>query len=249
MPDPVDVAQRQHAHQVGLIVGLITLPFRIFGVLCGSLLLAIAVECIGMHVFWPDQNWRHAQTMLHKELDQVSTYFTQSMLVQEPGRTTYHLVDRTYDTLFVRTGMLDWINQPPPPKTREDSRRGLDFSHFLHLAYLDMEPYVLAACYTSLTFLVRLVVLCLALPLFLIAAFVGFIDGLVRRDLRRFGAGRESGFLHHRARASVMPLAVLPWVIYLSLPFSLHPLIILLPGAILLSIAVNVTAGSFKKYL
>ncbi len=52
------------------------------------------------------------------------------------------------------------------------------------------------------------------------AAFVGLVDGLVRRDIRRFGAGRESGFIYHRARAGLIPLAVLPWVAYLALPVS-----------------------------
>jgi len=107
----------------------------------------------------------------------------------------------------------------------------------------------LAAGYTVLTFLVRVLVLCLTLPLFVTAAFVGVVDGLARRDIRRIGAGRESGFLYHRARASVLPIATLPWVIYLALPVSVHPLWILLPSAILLNIAVNLTAGSFKKYL
>ena len=49
-----------------------------------------------------------------------------------------------------------------------------------------------------LVFLVRLLVLVLILPLFLMAAFVGLVDGLVRRDVRGFGAGRESGFVYHR---------------------------------------------------
>lgn len=46
-----------------------------------------------------------------------------------------------------------------------------------------------------------------------------------------------------------MPLAILPWVIYLALPISVHPLMILLPSAVLLGLATNLTAGSFKKYL
>ena len=91
--------------------------------------------------------------------------------------------------------------------------------------------------------------LILTLPLFFMAAFVGFVDGLVRRDVRKFGAGRESGFVYHRAKASLLPLAVLPWVAYLALPISMHPLLILLPSAALLGLAVNLTAGSFKKYL
>jgi integrating conjugative element membrane protein (TIGR03747 family) len=85
--------------------------------------------------------------------------------------------------------------------------------------------------------------------LFLMAAFVGLVDGLVRRDVRKFGAGRESGFVYHRAKATLVPLVVLPWVVFLALPVSLHPLLILLPSAVLLGLAVNLTAGSFKKYI
>ena len=65
----------------------------------------------------------------------------------------------------------------------------------------------------------------------------------------RFGAGRESGFIYHRARALIVPLAALPWIVYLALPISIHPILILLPSALPLSIAVNIAAGSFKKYL
>ena len=102
---------------------------------------------------------------------------------------------------------------------------------------MNVESYLIAAAYTTLVFLVRLLVLCLTLPLFLMAAFVGLVDGLVRRDVRRFGAGRESGFIYHRAKAALMPLAVLPWVTYLALPVSVNPLLILLPSAALLGVA------------
>ena len=42
------------------------------------------------------------------------------------------------------------------------------------------------------------------------AAFTGLVDGLVRRDLRKFGAGRESSYLYHKARGSIIPLAIVP---------------------------------------
>ena len=124
-----------------------------------------------------------------------------------------------------------------------------NFRYYVSQVYVWTESYLIAAAFTTLTFLVRLLVLVLTLPLIFTAAFVGLIDGLVRRDVRRFGAGRESGFIYHRAKASLMPLAVLPWVTYLALPISVHPLLILLPSAALLGLAVSLTAGSFKKYL
>jgi len=247
--DPAAVAQRQQAREQGLIATLITLPFRLFGMLCGSLLLCMLIECVGMHFFWPEQRWHHAQGMLNYELDQLSSTFTRSLLVQQPGRTAHRWVERAYEGLFVKTGLLDWVRETSAHALTANGGNAKDFRYFLGQIYLHLEEYALASIYTLLTFLVRLLVLCLTLPLFLMAAFTGFVDGLVRRDVRRFGAGRESGFVYHRARASLMPLAVLPWVFYLALPVSVSPLLILLPSAVLLGVAADIASGSFKKYL
>lgn len=248
MSDPAATAQRQQARQQGLIAGLITLPFRLFGVLCGSLLLSILIECIGMHWLWPQESWHHAEGMLAYELDQLSSHFKQSLVVEEPTRTAHRWISLAYDQLCVKTGALKGMHSAGT-RPRVDADGDRNFRFYLSLAYQYLESYALAAGYTSLTFLVRMMVLCLTMPLFIMATLVGLIDGLVRRDIRRFGSGRESGFVFHRAKASITPLAVLPWVVYLALPVSVHPLWILLPSAILLSIAVNITAASFKKYL
>ncbi|WP_420793160.1 DUF4400 domain-containing protein [Pseudomonas guariconensis] len=61
-----------------------------------------------------------------------------------------------------------------------------------------IQNYALAVLFTVLIFCVRLVVLALTIPLFALAAFTGLVDGLVRRDLRRFGSGRESSYLYTR---------------------------------------------------
>ena len=47
----------------------------------------------------------------------------------------------------------------------------------------DLQVYALAAGYIALTFLVRVVVLLLTLPLFALAAFIAFLDGIVQRDI------------------------------------------------------------------
>ena len=249
MNDPAVAAQRQQVRQQGAIAGLVTLPFRFFGVLCGSLLLCIVIECVGMHFFWPDEGWRHAQGMLNDELVHISDYFTRSVVVQEPGRSARWLIEGAYDWLFIKSGLLDWMRDAAAQSRAGATSQAHDFRYYLGQVYVHLESYLIASAYTVLVFLVRLLVLTLTLPLFLMAAFVGLVDGLVRRDVRRFGAGRESGFVYHRARAALMPLAVLPWVTYLALPVSVHPLLILLPAAALLGMAVDIAAATFKKYL
>jgi len=236
--EPAATAERQQARQRGLVASVVTLPWRLFGVLVASLLLSIVIECVGMHLFWPNQGWRHAQGMLDYELNQFSTHFTRSAVVQG-----------TYEWVFVKTGLLDWMRDASAQASAPSRGAHRDFRYYLAQVYAWTERYLIAAGFTVLTFIVRLLVLVLTLPLFLLAAFVGLVDGLVRRDIRKFGAGRESGFVYHRAKAALMPLAVLPWVTYLALPVSLHPLMILLPAAFLLGLAVNIVAASFKKYL
>lgn len=249
MSDPAVTAQRQQNRRQGLIATIVSLPFRLFGVLVASLFLSILVECVGMHLFWPEQGWRHAADMLDYELNQLSENFTRSAVVQEPGRTARWLVESAYEWIFVRSGLADWMRESSEQASAPSRGGERNFRYYISQVYVWMEGYLIAAAFTVLVFLVRLLVLVLTLPLFLLAAFVGLIDGLVRRDIRRMGAGRESGFIYHRAKASLMPLAVLPWIIYLAMPFSVSPLWILLPSAILLGVAVNIAAGSFKKYL
>lgn len=248
MADPATTARRQQSSQQGWIAAVLTFPIRFAAVMLGALLLSILIELAGLHLFWADEGWRHSERMLQYELAQLSSHFKQSPLVSDPSRTADALISRTYQMLLVDSGVAEWAREASARAQSEPESR-ISFKRLLGLAYLQLEDYGRAAVYTIMTFLVRLLILFLTLPLFAMAAFVGLVDGLVRRDLRKFGAGRESGFLYHRAKATLTPLAVLPWMIYLSLPVSIHPLFILLPSALLLGTAVNLTAGAFKKYL
>src|SRR5690606_11447281 len=226
MKEPVGTAQRQQAASRGFFVRLLSLPWRLFGMLCASLLLSILVECVGLHLFWREQGWRHAEAMLDYELEQLSSQFTRSALVREPGRTAQRLVDGAREWLYVNSGLQQLRREASHAPATSPS--GLpNARYYLGQGYVWIDSYLLAAAYTTLPFLVRLLVLALRLPLLLLAAFVGLVDGLVRRDIRRFGAGRESGFVYHRAKALLMPVAMLPGVGYLGLPVSLHPLWIL----------------------
>ena len=78
---------------------------------------------------------------------------------------------------------------------------------------------------------------------------VGLIDGLVERDLRRFSAGRESAYVFHIAKRAMAPMIILAWAFYLSMPFSIHPALVIMPFAVIFAVSVGIAASSFKKYL
>ena len=245
MNAPMPTTQRQPTPSKSLLWRMVTLPFHLLGVLLGSLLLSIVIECVGMTLFWPQQGWRHTQDMLTFEVSQLSENFTRSVLITEPGRTGARWAALGYQRLLVDTGLAarEPAAQKPLPRNIWEVR---DYASRLSALLTD---YLIATVYTVLVFGVRLMVVCLSLPFCGVAVLVGVIDGLVRRDLRRFGAGRESGFIYHRAKASLIPLAALPWAAYLAFPVSISPLLLILPGTALLAIMTSITVANFKKHL
>lgn len=233
----------QSVQRPGLIISAIGLIFRIIGLLIASLLFSILIEFAGLLLLWGDQGWRHSQAMLNSELGWLSEHFKASLIVQQPGQTIVQVLDFLNQWLLVKTGFADFARQA------RVSSQGNGFWSWTNQLYVSIEDFVLAAVYVTFTFVARLTILVLATPLFLLATLTGFVDGLMRRDLRKFGAGRESSFVYHRAKRAVIPLLVVPWGIYLSLPFSLNPMAVFLPCAVTLGIAMAITATTFKKYL
>ncbi|CAH0167977.1 TIGR03747 family integrating conjugative element membrane protein [Pseudomonas mediterranea] len=233
----------QPIQRPGLIVSAIRLVLRVIGVLIASLLFSVLIEFAGLLLFWGDQGWRHSQAMLTSELGWLSEHFRLSLIIQQPGQTIIQWLDFLNQWLLVKTGFADFAEQA------RASSQGNGYWSWLNQLYVSIEDFVLAAVYVTFIFVVRLAILILATPLFILAILTGFVDGLMRRDLRRFGSGRESSFIYHRAKRAVMPLLFVPWILYLSLSVTLNPLAIFIPCAILLSAATTITATTFKKYI
>lgn len=237
---PRQVAPQERS---GLIMTFIGGLLRVLGLLFMSLLASVVMEFIGLIWFWPEQGWHHSYAMLDSELAWLSDHFKHSLIVDQPGATTLQVVALLDEWLIERTGLAH-LDARAIEIGRSDS-----FWSWVGGAYVLSKDYILAAAYTTMTFAVRLAVLSFATPLFLLAALTGLVDGLMRRDLRKFGAGRESSFIYHRAKRSLVPLMFMPWIVYLSLPITVNPLSVLVPCAALLGVMVAITASTFKKYL
>ncbi|WP_460207120.1 DUF4400 domain-containing protein [Klebsiella pneumoniae] len=110
------------------------------------------------------------------------------------------------------------------------------------------KPFI-ALAYTLVSFMLRLVWLTAMLPLLCLCAITGLTEGLVRRDLRRFGSGLESVFLHRYVIRSGSSVATTLWVVYLAQPLFLPAMLVLLPTALWSGITVWMAAGSFKRWL
>ncbi|PKA68127.1 integrating conjugative element membrane protein (TIGR03747 family) [Pseudomonas baetica] len=187
----------QRIQRPGLIVSAIGLVLRIIGLLIATLLFSILIEFAGLLLFWGDQGWQHSQAMLTNELGWLSEYFKSSLILQQPGQTIVQWLDFLNQWLLIRTGFADFARQA------RVSSLGNGFWSWTNQLYVSIEDFVLAAVYVTFTYVVRLTILVLATPLFMLAMLTGFVDGLMRRDLRKFGAGRESSFVYHRAKETL----------------------------------------------
>lgn len=236
---------RRREVRQGLISSFLTTVAQGIKWLLLSLVFSVIIECVGMVFWWPDEGLDHSRNMLAAEIGYLQADFGRSLVSSNPARFTKTVADRAYYVLFEFTRLADfieWVGRPPA--SGESGLRSR-----LYTAFRPVAVYVLAAMQVTQVFSVRLAILVLATPVFIMFSLVAIVDGLVKRDLRRWGGGRESSFVYHWAKRSALPLLVLTWVVYLALPFSLHPTFVVLPFATLFALSVAVTASTFKKYL
>lgn len=219
------------------------LPWQIIGVLLASLLFSLILEYIGIFFFWAEEGAQHSYQIMLIERTYFAESFTQSVFLSSPVITAIH-----WFTAFSQ-GMQDSLLKIPLSaiKTGNGVTDGINVG--VIQAIQAGEQYLLATFFVLQIVMMRVTILVLSIPLFILVIIVGVVDGLVRRDLRRYGAAYESSFLYHHAKRIIKPVIYIPCVLYVSLPFAVYPNILLLPSILLIGMAISVTVGSFKKYL
>lgn len=156
--------------------------------------------------------------------------------------------------IVMRHEQAELVNALQPHPLREDICVLLEngVTHILKVRHktnwLFQEPATVLA-FALVSFMVRLVWLFAMLPLICLCVKIGLTEGLVQRDLRRFGSGLESVFLHRFVIRSGSSVAITLWAGYLVQPLFLPSMLILLPAVLWFGITVWMAAGSFKRWL
>ncbi len=98
-------------------------------------------------------------------------------------------------------------------------------------------------------FSLRVFSLVATLPIIAIGCLVLGVDGWVRREVRKAGAGIESARIYHFAKRSIKPLILWVSLMYLIVPFPMdvrYPYGIL---AVVIPLLLGITISRFKKYV
>ena len=197
-----------------------------------------------MAFVYPDSGYEHAEQMMLKEISYLGSSLDGDNFNGGYVEVASDKVNRVVTFLFIDSGLIDTIAST---KTiNPDDGTIIRFFKGLAAQYYN---FFMAAIYILCMFFIRLSILILSLPVFLLFGLVGVADGLMQRDLRRWCGGNESGYIYHWAKRFAFPIFVMAWIIYLAIPNSIHPNYIITPFAVLFGLILMVMSSTFKKYL
>ncbi|MDM3339782.1 DUF4400 domain-containing protein [Citrobacter sp. Cb043] len=214
----------------GLLGWLALLPGVLVGFCLGAWMLAIALEWLGDAFFWQNTCASHSEQVL-----QATWQWWRGFA----GAPVWLVEDLALVSDKLQQGIAALI-------ASLNGQSGLFWTETVTTV---IRCALLSAGNITLTFLLRLAILLQALPLFALIIVVGLIDGLVRRDLRRFAAGHESGFVYHHARRMISSSLIATGLVWLVVPIFLVPEHMFIPSSAGIGLAVSMTSGSFKKYI
>ncbi len=206
------------------------IPFQLFIWIGASLSVSLLLEWILMTFVWYEQGAEHSRQVLIKEWGFINTHFTRAAFgITSPSEIATFIAERLNYWLFTWTGlesMLLYLGS---------------FGSFI-------SEYINASINITQIFFLRLSITIASLPLFFLFGYWGFFEGLVTRDLRRYGADYERGLTFSwAAHLSGTPI-ILPIIFYLTIPITLNPAMVFIPFAALLALVLMLVSSKFTKY-
>ncbi|OED38018.1 hypothetical protein AB833_21485 [Chromatiales bacterium (ex Bugula neritina AB1)] len=209
----------------GTVYRVTSTVLRLCSVLVSALALSIVIEWLGMTFIWAEQGAEKSRQMVATEIGYLNRYRELNPVM---GRLDEPVLDAV---VMIRTWLID---------------HGLGFlAH--HFAVIG--EYIDATLNIIVVFCLRLAVMVFSMPVYVFFACVGATRGLVNRELRKWGGGRESSGLFHLFMRLVPMGFVGSWVVYLTWPWSINPNVVVLPFAMFFGGTIMAMTYRYKKYL
>ena len=235
-------ARREPRGPVGGLVGVLA---SLFFATITSVFFGVALELVGLYSFWKDEGVDHARRAVQEDFGYLQE-FPRSLLVDDTVAFAAEMSARV-------TQPFQWLHAPEFIERSRALR-----TEAAHRADLRSGQFVLQEAgrwleitiYVAQDTAIRMAIALYALPTFAMAILIGLVDGLVRRDLRKWSGGRESSFIYHHAKRFFFWFLTAGFTAYLAWPFGgINPAHLVLLFAVGVAAALSTTVSSFKKYL
>lgn len=216
--------------------------------------VGVLIEIVGSYTLWRDKGEFHSQEIVAQDLEYIAMA-PRSLLVRDTVEWSNRVVGWV-ELPYERVGLKRWYarlhgegeqrTQPTAQQSILSQRVGKANASMQHT----LSSWVLMSMFVGQDVLLRLSVAAFALPAFVLACMVGIVDGLVRRDLRRWGGGRESSFVYHHAKRYTHWALTGGFGLYLAWPFGgFNPAYMVFVFTMLVAFTMSTAVAAFKKYV
>lgn len=239
------------APTVGPLDLVVKIAFGLVSITLTSWLVGMVIEIGGSMFFWKGQGIPHAQSVLQQDLQYIAVA-PRSVLVPDTVGFSMQLLGYVRWP-YEKLGVLRWYQRS---LTDEPMQAMAKLSAPLQaVGAATRVVSKIAAEWAVISMLVaqdvvlRLSIAAYAMPAFVLACLMGVIDGLVRRDRRRWIGGRESSFVYHHSKRYTHWALTGGFSLYLAWPFpGFNPAYMVLIFTVLVAASLSTTVGAFKKY-
>ena len=233
--------------ELGLEMGFGLLFITLFAWFIGMM-----IEIVGSLTIWRELQEGHARQIVEQDLEYIAQA-PRSLLVRDTVGWSEQLV-RNVRLPYERLGVIAWYERQQAIYQGAVSAASADLMHNAGRANRSMQilfsRWAVTSMYVLQDVLLRLSVAAFAAPAFILACMVGVVDGLVRRDLRRWGGGRESSFVYHHAKRYTAWALTGGFGLYLAWPFgNFNPSHMVIVFTVLVAFSMSTTVATFKKYV
>jgi len=205
------------------------LRFFVWAVL--AVVVSICIEWGGIAAgFWGAS---HSSAVLESELGYLSTFNRNLLTGYYPADLAHFFIRHTHSALaWLR---LDVLSESLVSSASTVARAiGIGLQSAINIFFI---------------FCARLAISITSIPGFVLVVMLGFMDGLTEREIRKSCGGIESAMVYHYSKRLVIPFVAFAFALYLTLPVSIHPLIIFVPAMFITAYVVFVASSTFKKFL
>lgn len=241
----------EKAETIGPVELLIKISFALLSITLTSWFVGMAIEIGGSMFFWKGQGIPHAQAVVKQDLEYIAAA-PRSLLVPDTVDFSLKLlgyIRRPYE----RFGVIRWYQNSRTPYAEPAGQvinpalRGLRVA--TAKASTLMSEWAVISMLVAQEVALRLSIAAYAMPAFVMACLMGVIDGLVRRDRRRWTGDRESSFVYHHSKRYTAWAVTGGFSLYLAWPFpGFNPAYMVLVFTVLVAGFLSTTVSAFKKY-
>lgn len=215
--------------------------------------MGLMSEVAGHHLFWKSEGaYAHSARITQQDLDYILAA-PRSLAVGDTEAFARKVM-ATAAAPYRMAGLVAAYERfhadaPPARGATHKGPLGEGLKSVTRQIFRSASYWAMVSLHVAQDVALRLSVALFALPAFALAVLIGAVDGLVRRDLRRWRGGRESSFIYHHAKQYTVWALTGGFGFYLMWPLGgFNPAYMVLIFTVLVAVVLSTAVASFKKY-